>query len=113
MACLIRADGTSEEFKWEGIKSFDDHIGDIAAAAPVSLHVGYSVYVDDSGLLKDLPRNAAAEELSQYQPLVGPALVVSYEEAGEDELLSLVHSEAKKLFEARLGDIVSRGGPGP
>lgn len=76
--------------------------GMFARVPSVRAESGYTVYVDDEGLLIPLPTNPLLQRLCGYAPLVGPGFITSHEEAGEDELLHRVDEKAKVQFERAL-----------
>jgi hypothetical protein len=106
MAFVIKPDGTVHRFKWAGIEDFQTYIGDSVSIVRLRLEVGYAVYVDYDGLGKGLPGNPYVEwlilGLRYHTPIVGPAVVVSFEESGEDKLLPHVDPEVKKQFERQI-----------
>jgi hypothetical protein len=106
---IIHTDGRFEEVPYKNYRSItagvnrtgEDHPF-CAAPVPEGDAAGYCVYVNDDGLMIDMDENEPVEQLCNYAPLVGPAVVVSFEESGEEDLIGYIKPGARKKFLARL-----------
>ena len=74
-----------------------------AVPLPESHRCGYTVYVNDNGIALGLPLNTFAEELCEYEGLLGPAVVVTHVESGEDSLIADIAPQFQAAFVVRLG----------
>lgn len=106
MAIAIHPDGRRVDFTYAGIRSAHEQLGGYFDSIPGQQLAGYLVLVHDTGRLDGLPRNRPAEYLTGYPEVYGPAVVVAYEEADEDELIDSINTEARKAFLQRL-DLVA------
>ncbi len=102
MAIVIYPDGTMTDFVYKGVEDANRLVGGLIDCVALGSEVGYLAIVNDEGLLLNMALNTKAEMLTGYGPLAGPCVVVSFEEAGEDELLGEVNKNAKAAFEAKL-----------
>lgn len=105
---IIRPNGTVETVVWKTYKDISAGVNEGSDDAFTSVPLpegnacGYCVYVNDVGLLKGLDPNPWAEQVCEYHPLVGPAVIVSFEESQEDDLLGMIEEEARNKFLKRL-----------
>ena len=66
---------------------------------------GFTVWDNDMGLLIGLDPNPWAEDLCDYDNLVGPIVVTSFEESKEDELMGYIVPAVRERFLQRLADV--------
>jgi hypothetical protein len=107
VATVIHPDGRRVDFAYTGIRSAHEQLGGYFDSIPGQQPAGYLVLVHDEGAVLSLPRNAHVEQLTGYPEVYGPAVIVSYEEADEDELVDQVHTAARAAFDQRLAAIAA------
>lgn len=112
---IFHPDGRVEERKYEDYKDIvaavNEPGGDHAFTTvplPEGPAAGYVMFVNDDGLIINLHENAAAEYIAQYTPLVGPAVLMTFEESGDTELIGDVIPEAKAALEIRLAAVKAK-----
>jgi hypothetical protein len=107
MAILIRPDGSSKSFPYASYRDAQRELGGCFCGVPGQVDAGYLVLVLDEGRLLDEPRNTIVEILTGYPEVYGAAVVVSYQEAGEDELLHRIRKPARDAFDRRLSTLTT------
>lgn len=106
---LVTHDGHVKVVEHTGLECLQEAVGGyIAAVGTLPLNSGYSCYVNDEGLLEQLPENLVLEGLMKYAPLVGNGVIVSFQEAGETDLLPDVKPERFDHVTKRLEAMVAK-----
>lgn len=105
MAILLQPTGEVRRFEYRTFKDAVRELGGYFETVPYQVSAGYLVLVHETGALDGLPRNDAAQRVTGYPEIYGPAVIVRFEEAGEDELLHRVNDEKRAAFERRLEEI--------
>lgn len=109
---VIHPDGRVENVAYVDYKSIEKGVNphgrdDPFTTVPIPERdaAGYTVFANDVGLLIGLDHNPWAEELCDYEPLVGPVVVASFEESKEDDLIGCIVPAKRKQFLQRLEDV--------
>lgn len=109
---IIHENGRCEEVAWKSYRSIVEGVNkpgcdDSFTSVPIPERdeAGYTVYANDVGLLIGLDPNPWAEVLCRYSPLVGPIVVLSFEESHEDDLIGSINPGVRAQFEKMLSTV--------
>lgn len=104
---LFKPDGTVERVEYKA-GAIREAVGGDFDVVRIPRGSGYVAFVNDTGLLDQLPRNIQLEIVCCYAPLAGNGVVVSFEESGEHGLLPYVDKDLHEHWTAVLEGMVKQ-----